>query len=201
MTDSVLTIGHSTHKLEVVLELLSAHEVTAIADVRSQPYSRLSPQFSREPLKAELQKLGIAYVFLGKELGARPQDPTCYKQGKVQYRELAKTEMFKEGLQRLVTGSKASRIALLCAESEPLLCHRSLLVARELEARCVPVSHILANGNIESHNQTVVRLLDSWKMYGDDLFRTTEELVDDAYARQEEKVAYVDEDMREETLA
>ncbi len=201
MTDSVLTIGHSNHKVELFLELLFAHQVTAIADVRSQPYSRLNPQFSREPLKAELQKRGIAYVFLGKELGARPQDPACYEQGKVQYRRLAQTQMFEAGLQRLITGSRSSRIALLCAEREPLSCHRSLLIARELEARCVPVSHILADGRMESPNQTVVRLLELWKMYGDDLFRTTEEIVEDGYARQEQRVAYTDEEMQEEALA
>jgi uncharacterized protein (DUF488 family) len=195
MLDSVLTIGHSTHEFDLFSELLFAHEVTAIADVRSKPYSRLYSQFNREALKAQLQKRQIAYVFLGKELGARPEDPNCYINGRVQYRKLAETELFKEGLQRVVAGSRSSRIALLCAEREPLSCHRGLLIARELEMLDVPVSHILADGRIETHDQTIVRLLDLWKMYGDDLFRTREETLEDAYKRREQRVAYLDEDM------
>ena len=201
MMDSVLTIGHSTHEFDLFSELLLAYEVTTIADVRSKPYSRLCSQFNREALKAQLQKKQIAYVFLGKELGARPEDPNCYIKGRVRYRKLAETELFKEGLQRVITGSKSARIALLCAEREPLLCHRGLLIARELETLGVPVSHILADGRIEPHDQTVVRLLDLWKMYCDELFRTREETVEDAYARQEQRVAYLDEDMQEETFA
>jgi uncharacterized protein (DUF488 family) len=201
MMDSILTIGHSTHEFDLFSELLSAYEVTTIADVRSKPYSRLCSQFNREALKAQLQKKQISYVFLGKELGARPEDPNCYIKGRVRYRKLAETELFKEGLQRVVAGSKSARIALLCAEREPLLCHRGLLIARELETLGVPVSHILADGRIEPHAQTVVRLLDLWKMYGDDLFRTREETVEDAYARQEQRVAYLDEDMQEEAFA
>lgn len=201
MMDSVLTIGHSTHEFDFFSELLLAYEVTTIADVRSKPYSRLCSQFNREALKAQLQKKQIAYVFLGKELGARPEDPNCYIKGRVRYRKLAETELFKEGLQRVVAGSKSARIALLCAEREPLLCHRGLLIARELENVGVPVSHILADGRMEPHDQTVVRLLDLWKMFGDDLFRTREETVADAYARQEQRVAYLDEDMQEEAFA
>jgi uncharacterized protein (DUF488 family) len=201
MMASVLTIGHSTHEFDLFSELLLAYEVTAIADVRSKPYSRLYSQFNREALKAQLQKKQIAYVFLGRELGARPEDPNCYIKGRVRYRKLAETELFKKGLQRVVAGSKSARIALLCAEREPLLCHRGLLIARELESRGVPVSHILADGRIEPHEQTIVRLLELWKMYGDDLFRTREEALEDAYARQEERVAYLDEDMQEEAFA
>src|SRR6185436_7359935 len=115
MMHTVLTIGHSTHEFELFSELLLLHGVTAIADVRSKPYSRLCSQFNREALKAQLQKKQIAYVFLGKELGARSEDPNCYLNGRVQYRKLAETQLFKEGLQRVVVGSKSSRIALLCA--------------------------------------------------------------------------------------
>jgi hypothetical protein len=82
-----------------------------------------------------------------------------------------------------------------------LSCHRGLLIARELEILGVRVSHILGDGRIESHAQTVIRLLDLWKMYGDDLFRTREEALEDAYARQEQRVAYLAEDMQEEAFA
>ena len=82
-----------------------------------------------------------------------------------------------------------------------MLCHRGILIARELEILGVAVSHILADGRIEPHDQTVVRLLDLWKMYGDDLFQTREETLENAYARQEQRVAYLAEDMQEEAFA
>lgn len=200
MTPSVLTIGHSNHPLERFIELLLTYDVTAIADVRSSPYSRLHPQFGREFLKAQLKSSSISYVFLGHELGARPTDPTCYEQGKVRYRRLAEAANFREGLQRVIRGAEASRVALLCAEKEPLSCHRALLVARELETLGVPVGHILANGKLESHSESMARLLESLGMFNQHLFQTNEELLANAYALQEQRVAYFDDEMRLDEL-
>src|SRR2546421_118491 len=91
MQDTVLTIGHSTHPQEHFMELLRRHDVTALCDVRSKPYSRMNPQFNREELGQALSAHGIAYRFLGKELGARSDNPACYEGGKVQYARLAET--------------------------------------------------------------------------------------------------------------
>lgn len=74
---SVLTIGHSTHPLEVFVGLLQQYDVTSVADVRGTPYSRFNPQFNREPLAERLAAHGIAYAFLGVELGGRTDDPAC----------------------------------------------------------------------------------------------------------------------------
>lgn len=197
-TPTVLTIGHSNHPLERFIELLRAHEVTAVADVRSAPYSRFNPNFNREPFQEVLKEHGIAYVFLGRELGARSKDPTCYEQGRVQYRKLAQTDLFRAGLQRVVRGGHSYRLALLCAEKEPLACHRALLVSRELEGLGVPVAHIHADGNLEPHAEAMTRLLGMLGMSDTDLFRTKEELIAEACALQEQQIAYVDEDMREE---
>ena len=112
----VLTIGHSTHSMERFVMLLSQHRVTAVADVRSTPYSRFNPQFNRETLKEDLRKDGIHYVFLGQELGARSDDRSCYEKGRVQYSRLARTERFRHGVGRVVRGSETYQIALLCAE-------------------------------------------------------------------------------------
>jgi len=83
MKETIFTIGHSTRTLQVFLSLLVENELTAVADVRSQPYSRVNPQFNREPLAEFLANHNIAYVFLGEELGARSRDPACYVDGKV----------------------------------------------------------------------------------------------------------------------
>jgi hypothetical protein len=100
----LLTIGHSTHPIDAFIALLKQHGVTALADVRSHPYSRHFPQYSKDALKNALAQAQIAYVFLGKELGARSENPACYRQGKVQYDLLAKEPLFAQGLERLRQG-------------------------------------------------------------------------------------------------
>lgn len=194
---TVLTIGHSNHPIERFIELLRHHNVSAVADVRSFPSSRQNPQFNREPLKQALSKSGIAYVFLGKELGARPRDPVCYQDGRVQYARLAKTECFREGLQRVVDGATRYRVALLCAERDPLACHRTVLIGRELENSGVDIAHIHADGTLEQHRDAMIRLL---RMLGlldqNDMFKDRDALIAQACAIQEQKIAYVEEDPR-----
>lgn len=168
----IYTVGHSTHTIEKFLDLLERNGVTAIADVRSSPFSRHNPQFNKDTLSAELKKRGIAYVFVGKELGARPDEPSCYEGGKVRYARLAKTSLFKAGIERVLSGAQKYRIALMCAEREPLDCHRTLLVSRALEQRGVSVVHILADGSTESQEQTMLRLVDQEGLRQLELFRS-----------------------------
>lgn len=195
---TILTIGHSNHPRAHVVGLLKANGVTAVADVRSSPYSRLHPDFNREPLQKALKSEGFAYVFLGDELGARSRDPACYSDGKVQYRKLAQTELFRRGLDRVLQGAELNRIALLCAERDPLACHRSILVARELEARGAAIEHIHADGTREPHAVALNRLLTLVGLPEADLFRGREELIEDAYTLQEQRIAYVSETLRAE---
>lgn len=190
MSACVYTIGHSTHELERFLALLGEHAITAVGDVRSNPYSRMNPQFNREPLKAVLGAASIAYVFLGQELGARSEDPACYEAGKVQYDRLAQTALFRAGLERVREGMSRYRLALMCAEKEPLECHRGILVSRHLEAAGIPVQHILANGSLESHAAAMERLRTQLKLPESDLFRTPAEVLEDAYRMQGDRIAY-----------
>ncbi len=120
---TVLTIGHSTHAMEAFVELLQRHDVTAVADVRASPYSRFNPQFNRESLAGSLVARGITYVFLGSELGGRSDDPSCYENGRISYARLGGTPSFQNGLDRVAQGAASQRIALMCAEKEPLECH------------------------------------------------------------------------------
>ena len=186
----VLTIGHSNHPLETFAALLRQHEVTALADVRSAPYSRFNPQFNRKALDAALKARGIAYVFLGHALGGRPDDASCYEDGRVRYDRLARTALYREGLDRVVRGASDERIALMCAEKEPLDCHRTILVGRSLAERGIAVAHILADGTLEPHGETMDRLLASMKLPGQDLFRSKEEQVEEALARRERRIAH-----------
>jgi uncharacterized protein (DUF488 family) len=187
---NIYTVGHSNHPLEKFLSLLGQHEITAIADVRSTPYSRRNPQFNSKELAAALDAKGIAYVPLGKELGARSEDPSCYEAGRVQYRRLAQTGLFRQGIERVLTGALRYRIALMCAEKEPLDCHRTLLVSRALEASGASIVHILADGNVEPNHETMLRLVKKTRLLKDDLFADSTLLIDAACAIHEQKIAY-----------
>lgn len=188
----ILTIGHSTHSIPEFIALLRQHGIDVVVDVRSSPYSRFNPQFNRETLESNLKIQGIRYLFLGRELGARSEDPSCYENGRVKYERLAKTPLFQNGIDRVVRGTENYHIALMCAEKEPLECHRTLLVARALAALGLAVQHVLPDGSLESHEAAMERLLDLMKMPRQDLFYSKGELIAEALVKQEERVAYVD---------
>jgi len=186
----IYTIGHSTHELQDFVDLLRQHGVTAVADVRSQPYGRLE-HFRRENLTAELKAVGIGYVFLGRELGARRDEPTCYVDGQAAYDRVAELPEFRRGLERLERGAADHVITLMCAEREPLDCHRTVLLARQLAARGWHVRHILADGNVEPHADTERRMVR--KMGVDPLFDgglTEDELIQRAYDERGREIAY-----------
>lgn len=192
MNDTLYTIGHSTHTAEKVIHLLQCHGVTAVADVRSLPYSRVSPHFNREEFALRLNSAGIAYVFLGEELGARPKDRSCYENGKVQYDRLARTPLFETGLERILRGMKSHTIALMCAEKDPITCHRAILVCRHLLKRGVRIAHILEDGSLESQEEAVSRLLRELELPEYDLFQSREEMIEAAYARRGQQIAFVE---------
>ena len=193
----VLTIGHSNHPLDVFVNLLLTHDVTAVADVRSVPYSRYNPQFNRESLEKALKTNGIEYIFLGRELGARSDDRSCYENGRIQYARLARTDLFREGIERVISSTSNYRVALMCAEQEPLECHRTLLVACVLAGRGVVIKHILPDGRLELHESTLERLLNEPNQ--EDLFLSREDRLAKALAKQEERISYVKRDVEVET--
>ncbi|MEM9213689.1 MAG: DUF488 domain-containing protein [Cyanobacteria bacterium P01_F01_bin.150] len=165
MPRPIFTIGHSNHTIDEFIGLLKHHGVTALADVRSHPYSRYCQHFCKAPLEGAIRKAGLSYVFLGKELGPRSTDPDCYIDGTVSYERLAQTPIFIEGLNRLVKGSETHSIALMCAEHDPITCHRAILVSRPLHTDGHTIQHILRNGRLESHSELEDRLL---KLYTPD---------------------------------
>ncbi|HLP87424.1 MAG TPA: DUF488 domain-containing protein [Nostocaceae cyanobacterium] len=156
----LFTIGHSNHTIEAFIGLLNKHQITALADVRSHPYSRYLPHFNKSQLQNNLKTANIHYVFLGQELGARPNNPECYIDGKVVYEKIAETESFKIGIQRLLKGVEKYRIALMCAEKDPFVCHRALLICQHL--RNIPnleINHIKSDSSLEAHHTLEERLL------------------------------------------
>ena len=155
----LFTVGHSNQTLPDLIALLQQQGVNAVADVRSMPYSRRLPQFNRPELEAELPKQGITSVCLGEELGARRDEPEAYDGLQAAYERVAQLPAFQRGLERVITGvKKGLSLALLCAERDPLTCHRAVLVSRHLSNRGLDVQHIHGDGRLESHGELERRM-------------------------------------------
>lgn len=189
---AVWTVGHSNHPIERFVDLLVGAGITAVADVRSRPWSRRHPQYNREALARSLKDSGVAYVFLGGELGARSTDPVAWHDGRVDYERLAAMPSFRSGLDRVEAGAATHRIALMCAEREPLDCHRTVLVSRHLVARGISVMHLLADGGREAHAETERRLLASTGEAAD-LLTGEADAMARAYARRGRELAWSSE--------
>lgn len=190
--DRLFTIGHSTHTIERLIELLRLNGIGAVGDVRSSPFSRYNPQFNREPLQHALRDAAIEYVFLGGELGARPRERSCYVDGRVQFDRIAGLPSFRRGLERLRAGMETYRVTLLCAEKDPIGCHRMILVCRALKASGVAISHILEDGTVEHNDDTELRLMRAVGIVENDLFATPEEQIERAYDLQASRIAFAE---------
>jgi len=186
---TLYTVEHSNRTLEEFLSLITENEVTAIADVRSSPYSRMSPQFNCVLLKRSLQKKNISYVFLGQELGARRDEDCCYEDGVARYELIAKTEAFRDDLKRVRDGSQSHRIGMMCAEKDPLTCHRTILVHRHLKDE-IPITHIVTEGRLETQEEAENRLLLTLNMDDRSLFASRDEPLSEAYEKQGSKIAH-----------
>jgi uncharacterized protein (DUF488 family) len=188
---NIFTIGHSVHELEVFIDLLARHGVTALADVRSRPFSRLH-HFNGDELAAVLGTRGIKYVPLCRELGARRNGPEAYIDGQAVYERVAQLPNFQEGIGRLVRGSEDYTIALMCAEKEPLDCHRTILICRHLRPYDFRIQHILADGEIEDHVATEKRMMELVGI-APTLFQmnaTEADLIEQAYEVRGRQIAY-----------
>ncbi|MDX1390590.1 MAG: DUF488 domain-containing protein, partial [Acidobacteriota bacterium] len=166
--------------------------------VRSQPYSRYNPQFNKENVARSLQAAGLAYVFLGRELGARVDDPSCIEDGRVSYPKVARTELFRSGLERLRSGMRTHRIALMCVERDPLTCHRMMLVTRNLRDDAIDIRHIRADGSIETNAAAERRMLEMLRMPRESLFQDEKEMIEEAYIRLGRRIAHAPREQDED---
>ena len=185
----LFTIGHSTQSWEQFLDRLARHHIDAVGDVRSSPYSARLPQFNREILERALKLAGIHYVFLGNELGARRSERETYVDGIARYDRIARTPAFHSGLKRVRKGVARFRLALMCAEKDPLECHRTILVCRELRNE-FEIRHILDDGKLENHGDAESRLLAEERVHDEDFFISREDLIARAYDRRGAKIAF-----------
>jgi uncharacterized protein (DUF488 family) len=191
----IYTVGHSNQSIDAFIALLKSHNVDVVADVRSRPYSARFPHFSKDRLEASLKAAGIRYVFLGRELGARRDEAECYVNGLASYERISKLPAFADGINRLLIGAQRYRLTLMCAEHDPLTCHRTILVCHELKKHGILIKHICRTGALEDHEQTELRLLEEEFGGSDqiDMFagtRNATEILELAYARRADSIAY-----------
>lgn len=187
--NQLYTIGYAGFSIDGFITLLKSQQIKAVADVRSQPYSKFAPEFNKEVLTPSLKVHDISYVFLGEELGARRSEPECYVNGKVVYSRVELTERFQSGVNRLLKGLTEMSIALMCAEKDPATCHRFALICHHMKNYDLEIKHFY-RGSIESNPETEKRLLKSLKMTNMDLFRSDSQVLEDAYQRLSEKISY-----------
>jgi uncharacterized protein (DUF488 family) len=192
---SLFTVGHSSLELDGFLRIIVTHEIKILCDVRSRPGSFRFPQFNREPLEACLASADIRYEFLGETLGGRPSDPRAYhSDGIVNYEERRKAADFRAGIDRALELCRASNIALMCAEEDPLQCHRFLMICPALLDRGVTPSHIRRGGELESQRESEDRLLKLHDLAAFDsgsLFISERDVaLQDAFRRQAQEFAF-----------
>jgi uncharacterized protein (DUF488 family) len=144
------SIGHSNLDTARFLDLLRAHDIAVLADVRTTPYSRHWPQFNREELARSVEAAGIRYIFMGRELGGKPESTALRGlTGLPDYDAIAATALYQGGLARLMELGREQRTAFMCSEGDPTKCHRERLVARSLRAAGWTVHHILSDGSLK----------------------------------------------------
>jgi uncharacterized protein (DUF488 family) len=186
----LFTIGHSNIAADRFIAVLRQTGVDTVADVRSVPASRRFPWFSASRLRERLARERIAYEMFGEQLGGRPRDSALYRDGVADYEAMAAQPEFRAGLERLSALARHRRVCLMCAEREPLDCHRCLLVGRALAEHGCAIGHILHDGSLEPHTETERRLVEITKA-GDDLFATGQaERLAAAYRCRARAVAY-----------
>lgn len=186
----IYTIGHSTHAEDRFEGLLLRSEIDVVLDVRSTPYSRHAPHYNRPYLQSWLSRVGVKYSFAGRTLGGRPENPALYVGAQVSYELVASTESFVTSLRRIALGARSARVALLCAEVDPIECHRFLLVGRALHARWFDVRHILPDGRLESHSEAERRMLEATGLEQADAFSAADDALTVAYDRQARRFAF-----------
>ena len=170
------TIGYGARSLDEFIAALKRYEIAYLIDVRSKPYSRYKPDFSKEPLEEHLRQAQIRYVYMGDSLGGRPDDRSCYDdEDKVVYARVAERDFYLAGIERLLNAqSQGLAVSLMCSEGKPESCHRSKLIARTLTERGIPVAHIDENDALIGQNDVLLRQTGGQlSLFGDEMLPGT----------------------------
>ena len=156
---AIFTIGYGARSLDDFIAALKSNQIDYLADVRSAPYSKFKPEFSKDWLQHHLERAGIRYLFMGDTLGGQPKNPSCHTEGKVDYEKVRAQPFFHAGVERVRNAfAQECRVALMCSEGRPEQCHRSKLIGEVLTEGGIPVMHIDDDGKLVSHRAVIARL-------------------------------------------
>ena len=200
MNGKLYTIGYAGLSAAELTDVLKSHNIDTVLDVRSVPKSSYAPQFDRESITGALDTAGIAYAFMGQCFGARPREPWLYgRDGRADFLKIAGSKMFLAGLDNVFKGlAEGHRVALMCAEKDPLDCHRAILVARALSTCGVQAVHILRGGAVRTQAELDDMLLQKYFPEGAQLSfagcgvsQGREEQLKEAYRLRGREIAHV----------
>jgi uncharacterized protein (DUF488 family) len=188
---TIYTIGHSNHSFEHFISLLEEYGIKLVIDVRSVPYSRFCPHFNKKEIAQSLLDVGIGYDFHGVELGARPTDLGLYVDKQVDFTLLAQQPGFQNAVENIIALSADKQIALMCSEKDPLKCHRTILIGRELKKQGVCLQHILSDAGLIGQDDVEKSLIKFHKLFvsGKSLFDSDIDLVGKAYDLQAKRIS------------
>lgn len=161
MDTTLHSIGHGRKSVQEFIEELRSFGIRYLVDVRSMPYSKWSPEFNKPVIEEWLPTYGIKYYWWGDSIGGRPTETSDYdEEGHFDYKRMASRQTFQKGLERLVAANdKQCRVAVMCSESDPSLCHRSKLIGRELYAQeGIDMLHILKPGKAIRETEILEKL-------------------------------------------
>ena len=168
----IYTIGYGARTIEAFIAVLQAYGIAYLIDVRSAPYSRFKPEFSKKQLENALLAHGIRYVYMGDSLGGLPDDPDCYVDDKVDYERVMQKDFYQAGIRRVQAAyEKRLRVVLMCSEGKPEMCHRSKLIGESLTAMGIEVLHIDENDELKTQDEIIRRLTGGQlSLFGDQTF-------------------------------
>ena len=172
----IYSIGYGARDIDDFINVLKQYGIDYLIDVRSKPYSRYKPEFSKNPLEQQLTSSDIRYVFMGDALGGQPDDPTCYDAaGKVDYDKCRQRPQFLAGIKRLRKAHEQKlHVALMCSEGKPEICHRAKLIGEVLGDEGIEIQHIDERDDLLSHTQVMLRVIKGQpSLFGDDFFKHT----------------------------
>ncbi|MDO5516676.1 MAG: DUF488 domain-containing protein [Clostridium sp.] len=202
----IYTIGHSNYPLEKLVDMLKFYKIDTVVDIRGTPYSKYNVQYNKETLENSLKELGFKYIYMAREFAAKRVPKTSYNsEGYCDFEKAINEESFKSGIQRLKNGcEKGYRIALLGAMQDPIRCHRSILVGKELEKHDFNVHHILDDYSLASQRDIEEDLLNKYykdrtQLTIDHLLGTSlsnEEMISDSYKKANREIGYRVENMK-----
>ena len=191
MLTKIWTIGHSNLTETNFINLLRIHQIEVVADIRSTPFSRFAPQFNQADIRASLQNAEIQYIYLGDTLGGRSSDDLDYIDNQVQYSSLRNKHGYLKNIEKVINIARSKKLALMCTEKNPLDCHRSILVSRDITKLSeLEIIHILDENEKVSQSELINGILRSDQKIQFSLFEENSKTIEEILEKYEKKIAF-----------